>query len=169
MPCWFHDRMCRFWKLLSAWGPVLICMGAIFLASGDTQSKQHSSRLLEPFLRWIWPTVSQDQIVTAILLARKVAHMTEYGILALLYWRGFRLSLNPATPVSGIYLRSLAVVVLYAASDEYHQTFVPDRYGSVVDVLIDTTGAAIGLGLLLLWRNWANRSPNIPVGSKGSE
>ena len=43
----------------------------------------------------------------------------------------------------------LALVALYAASDEIHQAFVPSRDASVRDVLLDTTGGA--LGLLCLW------------------
>ena len=43
----------------------------------------------------------------------------------------------------------LALVALYAASDEIHQAFVPSREASAWDVLLDTTGAAFGL--LCLW------------------
>ena len=40
---------------------------------------------------------------------------------------------------------TLLIVFLYAATDELHQLFVPTREGTIRDVLIDTTGAAIGL------------------------
>jgi VanZ family protein len=46
-------------------------------------------------------------------------------------------------------LIAIAIVFLYASSDEIHQIFVPTRTALVSDVLIDTTGA-IG-GMLLLW------------------
>ena len=39
--------------------------------------------------------------------------------------------------------------MLYATSDEFHQLFVASRQARVLDVLIDTSGAA--LGLLLIW------------------
>jgi VanZ family protein len=45
--------------------------------------------------------------------------------------------------------RCLAIVALYAASDEFHQRFVPTREASVVDVFIDTSGAA--LALIFIW------------------
>jgi VanZ family protein len=45
--------------------------------------------------------------------------------------------------------RVLLVVALYAASDEWHQSFVPNREASVVDVLIDTVGG--GAALSLVW------------------
>jgi VanZ family protein len=44
------------------------------------------------------------------------------------------------------------VVFAYAASDEFHQIFVPNRTALVSDVLIDTSGGVAGLLLLWLWR-----------------
>ena len=44
---------------------------------------------------------------------------------------------------------ALFCVMLYATSDEFHQLFVASRQARVLDVLIDTSGAA--LGLLLIW------------------
>jgi VanZ family protein len=69
---------------------------------------------------------------------RKCAHMTEYAILAFLLAR----AVGRAVP-------AFALGVLYAASDEVHQTFVAGRHGSPVDVAIDSVGLAAGL---LLWR-----------------
>jgi len=42
----------------------------------------------------------------------------------------------------------LAVVLLYSASDEIHQAFVPGRTARISDVMIDTAGGAFGLGVL---------------------
>jgi VanZ family protein len=77
--------------------------------------------------------------------------VTEYAVLALLLWRVLRRPAAPDVPSwrwshAGL---ALALAALYAATDEFHQTFVPSRQGSVWDVLLDTTGAAIGL--LCLW------------------
>jgi VanZ family protein len=77
--------------------------------------------------------------------ARKAAHMVEYGILALLLTRAFTGSTSWSR--KKIFAVSLACSVLYAASDETHQLFVAGRHGSPIDVLIDTTGAALALGL----------------------
>ena len=68
------------------------------------------------------------------LLLRKCAHATEYAILALLLLRA-----------TGSLALSWPLAVLYAASDELHQSFVHGRHGSPVDVAIDATGAALGL------------------------
>ncbi len=141
------------------WFPVLGWMVVIFSASGDRKSAQHSSRLIEPFLRWLFPDLSTDTVGLIVLLVRKCAHVTEFAILALLIWRALRGSL---TPTARAWSWSMArnawlLVVLYAASDEFHQWFVPERQASGWDVLIDATGAAAGLGVLWAlgcWRKW---------------
>jgi VanZ family protein len=68
---------------------------------------------------------------------RKGAHMTEYAILGLLLLRAI-----------GRELPALALGIGYAITDEIHQHFVSGRHASPVDVLIDTTGVAIGIFLV---------------------
>jgi len=78
-------------------------------------------------------------------ILRKCAHMTEYGILYLLSRRAFAQTTTlPPT------LSAFIFAVVYAASDEFHQSFVPTRGPSVRDVLIDSAGAYIALRL----RQW---------------
>ena len=69
---------------LKFWLLVLLWMVVIFSASSDTHSYQHSSRLLEPLLHWLFPTMSQAHVEDIHLVIRKCAHLTEYAILALL-------------------------------------------------------------------------------------
>ena len=138
---------------LKYWLPVLAWMCLIFSASADAQSYQHSSALFEPLLNWLFPQMSQEDIERMHHLFRKTGHLTEYALLALLLWRAIR---QPKKTDRGSRPwrwdeagLSLATVFLYAASDEFHQIFVPTRTALVSDVIIDTSGGA--LGLLLLW------------------
>lgn len=138
-------------NFLRYWLPVLVWMVLIFSASADTQSYQHSSRFFEPLLRWLFPTLPPATVAVIHHVFRKTCHLTEYAILALLLWRALRQpvkrDLRPwRWDEAGL---ALAVVFAYAASDEFHQIFVPNRTPLVSDVLIDTSGGA--LGLLLLW------------------
>ena len=89
---------------------------------------------------------------------RKCCHLTEYAILALLVWRALHQSKTglPAwswPKVGG----TLLLVFLYAATDEYHQSFVPTRTALVSDVFIDTAGGAIGLLAFWLFRHFQKR------------
>jgi len=48
-------------------------------------------------------------------------------------------------------------VLIYAITDELHQKFIPNRQGSLVDVLIDTAGGATTLIALWAFGRWRNR------------
>ncbi len=148
--------------LLKYWLPPLVWMCLIFSASADTKSYQHSSALFFPVLHWLFPYLSDAQMDFLHHLFRKTAHLTEYALLALLLWRAIR---QPQKTDHGTRPwrwdetgGALTIVFAYAASDEFHQIFVPSRTPMITDVLIDTTGGAIGL--LLLWsfgkilKNW---------------
>ena len=133
------------------WLPVLLWMVLIFGASSDRSSWQHSSRIIGPIVRWLFPQLSQRTVDDIVFVVRKCAHVTEYAIFAMLLWRAIRKPVRQdPRPWKGSEARfGLFLAALYSATDEFHQTFVPNRQGSVWDVLVDTTGAA--LGLLFLW------------------
>jgi VanZ family protein len=84
-------------------------------------------------------------------ILRKAAHMTEYGLLWWLWWR----ALGHGHPAP-----AAAIALLYAASDELHQHFVPMRHGTPVDVAIDAAGIllAIALARRFARRRTADRS-----------
>jgi VanZ family protein len=146
-------------SLVRYWLPVLVWMGVIFATSSDRMSYQHSSRIVGPLVRWLSPHLSDEAYHGVVVCVRKYAHLVGYAVLALLLWRAWR---KPSQPGSTPWRWSdaglvLTLVVLYAVSDEIHQTFVPSRVASVRDVLLDTTGAA--LALLCLWavNRWRRR------------
>lgn len=82
---------------------------------------------------------------TLDLILRKAAHMAEYGLLVFLLWRPLRELTSTRAAVAAAF----AIGVLYAASDEWHQTFVEGRHGTPVDVLIDSVGMAVAAALIL--------------------
>ena len=138
-------------SFLRYWLPVLLWMALIFTASADAKSYQHSSTLFEPLLHWLFPRMPQPTVELLHHLFRKCGHLTEYAVLGLILWRAIHKpdKKNPRAwrwDEAGL---ALAVVFLYAASDEFHQIFVPARTPLISDVMIDTLGG--GIGLLLLW------------------
>lgn len=82
---------------------------------------------------------------------RKTAHMLEYALLSLTI--AFPLFVY-RVEVIRIYLLMIAAGVAYAASDEFHQTFVRGRSGNGKDVLIDSAGIVTGVILLCLFRGF---------------
>jgi VanZ family protein len=139
---------------LKSWLPVLLWMTVIFSASADAKSYQHSSTLFEPLLRWLFPKMPESQADEIHHLFRKCGHLTEYAILSLLLWRAIRASAKNKTPKwrwdeAGL---ALSIVFLYAASDEFHQIYVPTRTPLISDVIIDASGGAIALFVLWLVR-----------------
>ena len=80
------------------------------------------------------------------LIARKIVHMTEYGLLCFLWWRALRwVTATPRVALAVAFSASLA----YAGTDEFHQTFVHGRHGTPVDVAIDAAGMTIACLLVL--------------------
>ena len=81
------------------------------------------------------------------LVVKKGAHMLGYGLLALLYWNGLRFDRRRTW-------LALILALIYAITDEYHQSFVAGRHASWMDaVVIDGSGAAIMLGLVKYYLN----------------
>jgi VanZ family protein len=70
------------------------------------------------------------------LILRKCAHMTEFGLLWLLWWRALDYG-NRAVPA--------AIAIGYAITDEIHQSFVDGRHAAIHDVLIDSAGVLIAI------------------------
>ncbi len=134
------------------WLLPLLWMLVIFSASSDTGSAQHTSRIFLPLMHWLFPHMADVRIEFFHFLFRKCGHLTEFAVFGLLLWRAIRHASADGHPPwqwsqAGL---ALLLVMIFAASDEFHQTFVPGRTGQVSDVFIDTSGAVVGLGLLWL-------------------
>ena len=136
----------RFFKY---WLPVMLWMTLIFGASTGLGRPQNTSLFLRPFLHWLDPGMSEDTFEKIHFAVRKTAHFVEYSILGLLLWRLLHFDPAAAPCRSREFLTALLLAALYAASDEFHQSFVPGREAAVLDVLLDTCGA--GFGLAALW------------------
>jgi VanZ family protein len=130
-------------QLLRGWLPPLMWMGLIFLLS----AQPHPFEIEEQWLD---------------LLLKKIGHTLEYGILAWLYLRGLRGRFHHTTRLRAA---SAGLAVIYALSDEYHQTFVPGRYGTLWDVAIDGIGAC-GAMLLDSWLQRRRSSPPQVTGAR---
>jgi VanZ family protein len=135
-------------RFLSRYVPLIAWLGFISFASSGSFSAGNTSRIIGPLILWLFPDTSPESLLLVHLVTRKLAHFTEYAILGLLAARAFSTSPRPAIR-SRWFLISLTLVVTFALLDEYHQSFVPTRTGTVWDSLIDMAG---GLTALLIIR-----------------
>lgn len=74
------------------------------------------------------------------VIIRKLAHLLEYIVLGILF-----INCLKDYNINKYLLISICLSFLYACSDEIHQLFIPGRSGNVIDVIIDTIGAVIGI------------------------
>jgi VanZ family protein len=109
---------------LSSWAPVLVWAGLIYFLSSIPHLNSGLGK---------WDT-----------FLRKGAHIIEYTVLTALVLRALRQTWRH-WPWRQATFVATAVVVLYACSDEFHQSFVPGRGPSPVDVLIDSVGVIVGI------------------------
>ncbi|MDV3426479.1 MAG: VanZ family protein [Bacillota bacterium] len=129
-------------KRIFKWSLVIAFMTAIFIFSSEKAAdSEQKSQFVIYILNILGINVESAFGSLADFAVRKAAHFTEYFILYLLIFNALYNDFNKKTSL----LFSLFFVFLYASTDEYHQLFVPGRSGKFRDVLIDTSGGALGL------------------------
>lgn len=148
-------RTVRFW--LSAWIPVAFAIGVIAIESTEYFGADHTSGPL----RWIWQylfgAVTGDSWDEIHHLIRKTGHFVGYGLVALTWLRAWWMTL----PRLGFFkdaLLALLGTALVAASDEFHQSFLPNRTSSPWDVLLDCCGAIVMQLLVFVFLRLTSRS-----------
>lgn len=133
--------------------PMILIMIGIFLFSmmpGDESSKT-SGAFLTALVKVVegisHKDLSGDTLASLHHVIRKIAHFTEYGFLgaSIMFaiwdkWKGHKIP----------FLLPELIAMLYACTDEIHQYYVPGRYGTWTDVLIDSCGAITGI--LIFWK-----------------
>src|SRR5919106_2181906 len=106
---------------LKYWLPVFIWLGVIFAGSTEIFSAEHTSRFVEPFLRWLNPDISPAALNTIQLGIRKLGHLAEYGVLAILLWRGIRGEMKLHATIFVLLVAVWIACAIFAAIDEFHQ------------------------------------------------
>ncbi len=136
---------------LRRWGPIGLWAVIISLFSTTAFSAAETGRVLFPILHWLWPGISPATMDLIHIAIRKGMHVAEFGLLALLWYRG--LAWGERRWQLGLALTALCLAALVGAADEFHQIFVPGRTPAVTDVGWDSLGATLGLvGRRAVWR-----------------
>ena len=124
------------------------CLLIFVLSHQPKEESEQYSALAIWILKLLGIDLNEWTMGNATLVIRKGAHITEYFILTVLTLRWIRAEwgLTQKRLLLGVLF-----CVLYAASDEFHQTFISGRVGCTEDVLIDSIGIALAGGLFSLF------------------
>lgn len=154
--------------LVLIWVFIIFSFSSQEAVQSSALSKEVGKKIIETLDRLLHFELTESQILklssSINYIVRKSAHMTEYALLAVLIYVWFG-ALERITAIK--FLLSWFCCVFYAATDEWHQTFVDGRSGQIKDVMIDGAGAVIGLIAATLcialvnkiWRSiWAKRN-----------
>ncbi len=142
----------EFAKRMLAFLPAVVMMIIIYAFSamqGD-ESSRTSGVFLKALMRFAEEITHKgftDKAVESLhLIIRKCAHFTEYALLGACAVHALKNGLlfyNRHPKLSVLFAEIYCA--LYAATDEVHQYFVPGRYGTWSDVVIDSLGAIFGI------------------------
>ena len=93
------------------------------------------------------PTLTTSKVYWQDFVIKKSAHLFVYAVLSILIYRSLKLTTHYSRPY--LLLFTLTITILYAVTDEFHQTFTLGRGPTLRDVFIDIFGGFLGLGLTL--------------------
>ena len=128
------------WYWISAWLPVAVGITVIMMESTEYMGSEYTSHPLRWLFESIFGRVSNDTWAIVHHYIRKSGHFLGYGFMGLAWLRAWWMTL-PRSRFLHDALLSLLGTALVASTDEWHQTFLPNRTGSVWDVLLDCCGA----------------------------
>ena len=142
--------MVRYWLPLAVW------LAVILFESTPAASSANTRHLLLGALNWLLGTANSGAVDLLNFALRKSGHFLGYGLLGVLFFRALHATSRAAAGTLAAWSVGLTLVV--ASLDEFHQSFIPSREGSVRDVLLDTVGAVCLLSIVLAYLHFRQRS-----------
>lgn len=151
-------------RVVLDWVPAALSVLMIVLESTATMSAENTSGWLYPLWLRLFGPLSPAHWAEVHHLIRKAGHFVGYGIVSLTFFYSWRQTLRRIAVQRWILWRKASVLavlctLLVAVCDEYHQSFLPSRTSSPVDVCIDLGGAIAAQLLLLLMIQLIYRRP----------
>jgi len=142
--------------VLKAWIAAILWLIVIAIESTTYLSARNTSRILYPLLHFLFG-LNHARFEHWHFYLRKGGHVFGYGLLSILLFRAWRETLpTPGNPKWTLRWSTVAVVgtVLVAGLDEWHQSFLPTRTGTLHDVILDTCAGIAAQVLLFLSARW---------------
>lgn len=133
----YHRKL---WVVAAVFWTLFIWSNSLQTAAESSQQSSGILEVLLPLLSWtglpagVWHTV-----------IRKLAHMTEFALLGMLWTRGLHPGHSERSDIGRRRWAVLVICMLTALVDETIQLFVPGRSGEILDVWIDLSGALAGV------------------------
>lgn len=134
-------------SFLKHWLPPLIWSVAILIASGSQFSSSNTGHWLRDLVESVGYHLPPPVFATLHAILRKTGHLVAYGILSALWFRAVRRD-DPTPWLLRWAIGAVALTVLVAATDEWHQSLIASRTGAIQDVFIDSCGAILAQGLI---------------------
>jgi hypothetical protein len=142
-------------NLLRAWWPAAVWIGLISIESTDMFSSNNTGSMLYALLTRIFGPIDLYDFLIFHHYLRKTGHVVGYGMLALLLLRGWRATLGYSRELlMRASVLSWVGTAFVASMDEWHQSFIPSRTGTVRDVILDSVA---GFVFLLIANAWLRR------------
>ena len=142
-------------QVLKAWIALILWLIVIAIESTTYLSSQNTSHFLYPLAHFLFG-IDEAGFEPYHGFLRKSGHVFGYGLLSILSFRAWRETLPSSTGAKWTFRWANIAVLgtcLVASLDEWHQSFLPTRTGSVHDVILDTcAGIAAQLALFLYYR-----------------
>ncbi len=132
------------------YAPLFLWIVVILFASTTQGAMSNTSRFIRPLLEFLFPNAPEETLILYHGYIRKLAHLSEYAILAFWASRAFWSS-SVEFLQRYWFIFSLALVFLVASIDEYNQSFNLLRTGSIYDVWLDVTGGLLMIMVLKVW------------------
>jgi VanZ family protein len=147
-------------NLLRAWWPAFVWVCLIAFESTDFFSSEHTGSMLYSLWAQLFGRVDLHSFVMFHHYLRKTGHVVGYGMLSLLLLRGWRATFGrvPTLLLRATLLAWLGTLSV-AALDEWHQSFIPSRTGTVRDVGLDSVAGVAFLVVAYLWLRRRDESP----------
>lgn len=136
-------RLERFFR----YAPLVLWVGVILFLSSGQASMSNTSRFVRPVLEFLFPNAPEETLIIYHAYIRKLAHFTEYAILA--FWASRAFSNSSRNFLRRFwFVFAFILIALVASVDETNQSFINSRTGSIYDVLLDVSG---GTAMILMF------------------
>jgi VanZ family protein len=152
------------WRF-AVWAPVVVAIAVICVESTGTFSSQNTSSWLRPIAERWFGVFTESAWEFSHHFLRKSGHFIGYGTVGFMFLRAWLYTLDrrgPSTLLSWRLESSILAIfstAIVASCDEFHQTFLPSRTGTPIDVLLDSAGA-FAMCVLVWLICWSQRTRN---------